>query len=61
MARPSTEKKVERDYWKKNAQGQWRRVTEQVSEVGYCAAIARERKGWYRGARIASIPLSAQS
>ncbi|MFI5091763.1 MAG: hypothetical protein ACHP7P_17140 [Terriglobales bacterium] len=56
MARPSTEKKVERDYWKKNAQGQWRRVIEQVSEVGYCAAIAREPAGWRKGARIRRAP-----
>ena len=38
----------------------WRYVTEALSEIDYCRALAREGKGWHNGARINSASIQSQ-
>jgi len=57
MARPNPTKTVEVHHWVRKGKA-WRLETEQISETDYCLRIAREPKGWYKGARINSVSKS---
>jgi hypothetical protein len=50
---------VEHGHWVRHGK-KWRRETEMLSEIDFVQRIAREGKGWYRGARIASISIQSQ-